>query len=359
MNGSAPLAMILAGGTGGHVYPALAVAQVLRDRGYRLRWVGTERGLESRVVPAANIALDCLPMRGLRGKGLLQQLQALILLMVSALLALVLLLRHRPALVIGMGGYASVPAAAAAWLLRRPLLLQEQNAVAGSANRALARFARIIATGFPHVLSEHGQARYLGNPVRSDILEVINRYPWNWQGDRPLQVLVLGGSLGARPLNEAVPALAAVFAERCLWWHQCGPDHLISTRAAYEALPGVEVRIEPYLEDMAAAYAWADLVICRAGALTVAELAVCGRPSLLVPLPHAIDDHQTANGRFLAEGGAAELLPQETLAERAPAILGALLDDPDRLASMAAAAQDLGRPGAAVAIADCAVEIAR
>jgi UDP-N-acetylglucosamine--N-acetylmuramyl-(pentapeptide) pyrophosphoryl-undecaprenol N-acetylglucosamine transferase len=191
------MAMMLAGGTGGHVYPALAVALDLRERGFRLAWVGTRRGLEARVVPEADITLYQLPMRGLRGKGLLQQLLAVLLLGLSLLQSLWLMLRLRPALVVGMGGYASFPAACAAWLTRRPLLLQEQNAVAGSANRALARFASQIATGFPDVLQQYPTATYLGNPVRKDLLSVAGDHPWDRPAGAPLRVLVLGGSLSA------------------------------------------------------------------------------------------------------------------------------------------------------------------
>ena len=346
-----PLVMVLAGGTGGHVYPALALARVLRRRGYRLRWIGTRRGLEFRVASAADIPLHVLPMRGLRGKGALRQLAALPLLLASALSALVLLLRYRPALVIGMGGYASVPAAFAAWLLRRPLLLHEQNAVAGSANRVLARFATVIATGFPRVLGQYPQARYLGNPVREELFAVRRDAPWHWNGERDLRVLVLGGSLGARPLNEALPELVGALGDRCAWWQQCGPAQFEAARAARA---GAAWRVEPYIDDMAAAYAWADLVICRAGALTVAELAVCGRPALLVPLPHAIDDHQTLNARFLAGAGAGVLIAQAEFARRAAPLVQSLLERPASLAAMAAAARRLGRPEAASAIADCA-----
>jgi UDP-N-acetylglucosamine--N-acetylmuramyl-(pentapeptide) pyrophosphoryl-undecaprenol N-acetylglucosamine transferase len=353
------MALMLAGGTGGHVYPALAVALELRERGFRLRWVGTRRGLESRVVPEAAIPLHCLPMRGLRGKGVVQQLGALLLLGFSLLGSLWLMLRFRPALVIGMGGYASFPAALAAWLTRRPLLLQEQNAIPGSANRALARFAGVIATGFPGVLQDYRTARYLGNPVRKDLLPVVAEKPWNWSGERPLRVLVLGGSLGARPLNEAVPPVAAALGECCEWRHQCGPSHTQATRDAYAQVSDATWCVEPYVEDMAEAYGWADLVICRAGALTVAELAVTGRPSLLIPLPYAIDDHQSANARFLADAGAGVLLPQDELPTALDKTLRELLEKPASLAAMAANALALGRPEATGAIADCAQELMR
>ncbi|WP_439101836.1 undecaprenyldiphospho-muramoylpentapeptide beta-N-acetylglucosaminyltransferase [Congregibacter sp.] len=356
---SAPLALMLAGGTGGHVYPALAVALDLRERGFRLAWVGTRRGLEARVVPGAEIQFVPLPMRGLRGKGLLQQLLAIVLLGISLLQSLWLMLRFRPALVVGMGGYASFPAACAAWLTRRPLLLQEQNAVPGSANRALARMASAIVTGFPEVLTEYPKAQYLGNPVRKDLLPVAKEFPWMPNSATPLRVLVLGGSLGARPLNDAIPAVAAALGDKCEWRHQCGPTHTDATQNNYAAVTNTRWKVEPYLEDMPEAYAWAQLVICRAGALTVAELAVTARPSILVPLPYAIDDHQSANARFLADAGAAVLLPQADLAGELESTLQKLLDDPQGLAAMSRAAAACARPDATAAIADRAEALTR
>lgn len=359
MSRQAPTVFVLAGGTGGHVYPALAVALELRARGYEPRWIGTERGLESRVVPAKDIPLHCLPMRGLRGKNLQQQVLAFLTLGVSLLASFWLLLRFRPSVVIGMGGYASFPGALAAWCLRRPLLLQEQNAVAGSANRALARFAQAIAVGFPGVFSSNATTRYLGNPVRDDLLPVAQLSPWAWAAERPLCVLVLGGSLGAQPLNEALPKAAQALGERCEWRHQSGPGHAQITEHAYAMGDSVHCTVSPYVEDMAAAYAWADLVVCRAGALTVAELAVTGRPAILIPLPHAIDDHQTANARFLEEAGAAILLPQSELDNRLVSELTALIETPTRLAAMASAALGAARPNASREIADLAEAISR
>ncbi|MEM1188724.1 MAG: undecaprenyldiphospho-muramoylpentapeptide beta-N-acetylglucosaminyltransferase [Pseudomonadota bacterium] len=353
---AAPCVFVLAGGTGGHVYPALALALSLRDRGYAPRWVGTARGLEARVVPQARLPLHTLPMRGLRGKNLLDQLRAMMLLSWSLLLSLALVLRYRPRFVVGLGGYASVPAALAARCLGRPLLLQEQNAVAGSANRLLARFANRVATGFPGVLSAHRDARYLGNPVREEVLGVAGGYPWSWDAERPLHILVLGGSLGAKALNDALPPVARTLGSRCHWRHQCGPAHVEALQSSGVAgIPGYEVL--PFVEDMAAAYGWADLVVCRAGALTIAELAATGRPSVLIPLPNAIDDHQTANARFLADAGAALLLPQAELADRIEGELRALLDDGERLAAMARAALACARPNATRDLADCAEEL--
>ncbi|MEO1080544.1 MAG: undecaprenyldiphospho-muramoylpentapeptide beta-N-acetylglucosaminyltransferase [Pseudomonadota bacterium] len=352
----APCVFVLAGGTGGHVYPALALALSLRDRGYAPRWVGTARGLEARVAPEAQLPLHTLPMRGLRGKNLLDQVRAMVMLAWSLLLSLALVLRYRPRLVVGLGGYASVPAALAARCLGRPLLLQEQNAVAGSANRLLARVANCVATGFPGVLGAHRDARYLGNPVRQEVLNVAKDGPWAWDGERPLQILILGGSLGAKALNDALPPVARKLGARCRWRHQCGPTHVEALRASVAAgIPGYEVL--PFIEDMAAAYAWADLVVCRAGALTVAELAATGRPSILIPLPGAIDDHQTANARFLADAGAALLVPQAELAGHFETELLSLLDDSELLAAMAGAARGCARPEATRDLADCAEEL--
>jgi UDP-N-acetylglucosamine--N-acetylmuramyl-(pentapeptide) pyrophosphoryl-undecaprenol N-acetylglucosamine transferase len=350
---SAPLIMLAAGGTGGHVYPGLALAEELRRRGYRLRWMGTRRGLEDRVVTAAGIPLHHLPMRGLRGKSLPERALAVLLLAVSLLQSLWLFLRFRPRLLVAMGGYVTVPAGLAAFLLRRPLLLQEQNAVAGSANRLLAPLSAAIATGFPGVFAGRSAAHYTGNPLRRDLLEVADREPWNWRGERPLRVLVLGGSLGAQALNNALPDLVQTLGLRCEWWHQCGNAHIDETRRHYdERSIDTGLRLEPFVDDMAAAYGWADLVLCRAGALSVAELAVTGRPALLVPLPGAIDDHQTANARFLADAGAAWLLPQPELAERLQPLLEELLAAPERLAAAAAAALRCARPQATAVIAD-------
>lgn len=353
---AAPLVLMLAGGTGGHVYPALAVAEELRARGYRVEWVGTRRGLEARVVPAAGFALHCLAVRGLRGKGALQTLLGAGALLWSFLQALALLLRRWPRCLVGMGGYASGPVAAIGWLLRRPLLLHEQNAVAGTTNRLLAPLARRRLCGFPGAFSGRSACEVVGNPVRAELVARAAETPYDFDGARPLRLLVLGGSLGARPLNllfpEALTALAAAGVAVELW-HQCGPAHGEVMAERYRELAPAQVRCEPFIEDMASAYAWADLVLCRAGALTVAELAVCGRPALLVPLPQAIDNHQYHNARFLSERGAARLCPQGELDASALATaVAALAAEPGQLQAMARAARDCARPGAAAAVAE-------
>ena len=353
---AAPLIMMLAGGTGGHVYPALAVAEELRERGYRVEWVGTRRGLEARVVPAAGITLHCLAVRGLRGKNLLDSLRGVLALAVACVQALVLLARRWPRCLVGMGGYASGPAAVVGWLLRRPLVLHEQNAVAGTTNRLLAPLAKARVCGFPGAFPRRSDCEVTGNPVRAELVARAASAPWDYRGDRPLRLLVLGGSLGAKALNDLFPAtlehLAAAGVAVELW-HQCGPAHGQVMAERYAPLGDAAPRCAPYIEDMAGAYGWADLVLCRAGALTVAELAVTGRPALLVPLPGAIDNHQYHNARFLSEQGAARLCPQDTLTpESIAATIGELAGDAPRLAAMAAAARGCARPAAAAAVAD-------
>lgn len=360
---SQPRVLIMAGGTGGHVYPALAVAQALHARGWQVDWVGTRRGLEARVVPQAGIPLHMLAVRGLRGKNLLDTLLGGCRLLWSLFQALALVWRLKPDCVVGMGGYVAGPAGLAAWLLRRPLLIHEQNAVAGTTNRLLAPLARTVVAGFAGAFGDRIAVRVLGNPVRSALVDAAAQHPWDYHGQRPLHLLVLGGSLGAQPINALLPAVLRGVHQRLgsdalEVWHQSGEQHLDSVSEAYGELLQQGVRVSPFIDDMAQAYAWADVVLCRAGALTVAELAVMGRPALLVPLPHAIDDHQTANARELSERGGALLLRQAELsAEQIVAALAGYIDNPRRLAAMAAAAAASARPGATAAVADCVQEL--
>lgn len=355
-----PLILMMAGGTGGHVYPALAVATELLARGHRVEWVGTARGLEERVVPAAGITLHHLPVRGFRGKGVTGKLVGLIALLVASAEALWLVARCWPAVVIGMGGYVAGPAGVAAWLLRRPLLIHEQNAVAGTTNRMLAPLAKTVVAGFPAAFRSAVEFRVLGNPVRSDILDAGRDYRYDYAGQRPLRLLVLGGSLGARPINECMPqAVKRLFREGLPLEvrHQCGDAHVSAVSAAYGSVRDT-VRVQPFIEDMADAYVWSDIVICRAGALTVAELAVVGRPAILIPLPHAIDDHQTANARSLADRGGAILLRQSDMTAQSVAhALKTYIDYPERLCAMAAASHAAAMPRATVDVTDCCEEL--
>lgn len=359
---NAPLVLFCAGGTGGHVYPALAVAQELQARGYRIAWVGTRAGLESRVVPEAGFTLHYLPVQGVRGKRLMAKLRALFCLVIAVTRALWLVLRLRPACVIGMGGYAAGPAGIAAWILRRPLIIHEQNAVAGTTNRMLAPFARKIVAAFDGAFGTKRATEVTGNPLRRSVIEARPEGHYNYDGNRPLRLLVLGGSLGAAALNDAVPGtLLRLFRTRpgaVALWHQTGPMHLSGMANRYAGLQDADIRVEAFIEDMDEAYRWADLVLCRAGALTVSELAVTGTPAILVPLPSAVDDHQRRNARALAAAGAAIILQQSELdAYRLGADLSHLMDHPAELAAMSAAAYRAGTPGATARIADLCEEL--
>lgn len=357
-----PLVLVTAGGTGGHVYPALAVALELLARGYRVEWVGTRAGLEHRVVPAAGITLHCLPVQGIRGKSAWHRLRAVFSLLRAQLGALWLLLRRRPACVVGMGGYAAGPAGMAAWLLRKPLLIHEQNAVAGTTNRMLSRFARRVMGAFPGAFPGGLDYRVVGNPLRRELIEAGSRAGYDYDGRRPLRLLVLGGSLGAQPINEVLPGMVRRLnrdgGAALQIWHQAGEAHYDALRRRYADMLGEDIRVAPFIEDMAAAYQWADLVLCRAGALTVSELAVMGRPSILVPLPHAIDDHQTANARSLTARGAALVMLQSQLdAYMLGALLREFMAHPERLAAMARAAREAATPLAAAQVSDCCEEL--
>ncbi len=358
---NAALVLMTAGGTGGHVYPALAVASELMERGYRVEWVGTRRGLEHRVVPAAGITLHCLAVRGVRGKSAVHKLLGLGYLALAAVQALWLVYRRAPRCVVGMGGYVAGPAGVAAWLLRKPLLIHEQNAVAGTTNRMLAPLASRVVAAFAGAFADKVDCRVLGNPVRRQLLEAAGARQYDYAGQRPLRLLVLGGSLGAQPINEVMPAVVAALNEptpQLEVWHQAGAAHASLVERAYAQVGQAATRVAPFIEDMAAAYAWADLVICRAGALTVSELAVMGRPAILVPLPYAIDDHQSANARYLAGRGAAVLLRQADMsAEGLTASLRGYLEVPTQLAAMAQAAAAAATPDAAARVSDCCEEL--
>jgi UDP-N-acetylglucosamine--N-acetylmuramyl-(pentapeptide) pyrophosphoryl-undecaprenol N-acetylglucosamine transferase len=317
--------LVMAGGTGGHVYPALAVARALQASSREIVWLGTHRGLESRVVPEAGIDMEWISVKGLRRKGVLALIIAPIQLGWALLQSLAVIIRRRPAAVLGMGGFVSGPGGVAAWLTRRPLVIHEQNAAAGMTNRLLARLARVVLQAFPGSFNSNVIVETVGNPVREDIAAIpapADRYT-----DRhgSIRLLVLGGSQGALALNRTVPAaLALLDAQvRPLVRHQCGERTLQTAEDAY-AENNIDVELMPFIEDMAEVYAWADLVVCRAGALTVAELCAAGLPALFVPYPAAVDDHQTANAKPMADAGAA-IIVQE--AELTPTLLADLLRD--------------------------------
>lgn len=346
MNATLPHVLVMAGGTGGHVFPGLAVASALRERGCRVSWLGSVHGIEATLVPQAGIELHTLPIEGLRGKGLVSGLLAPWRLGLSLWSALVLMLRLKPQVVVGFGGFASGPGGLMASALGRPLLVHEQNAVAGMTNRWLARVADGVFAGFPDSFPESVGCRTIGNPVRRDIA-ALPPPAQRWAGRQgPLRLLVLGGSLGARTLNEVVPAALARLrvSERPEVRHQAGERTLDVALESYRRA-GVDAQVTPFVADMADAYAWADLVICRAGALTVSEIAAVGLPALFVPYPHAVDDHQTANARFLVAAGAAwSISDAELTADRLAAVLGGL--DRDALLDRAERARAEARPDA-------------
>ncbi len=350
--------LIMAGGTGGHVFPALACAREFKARGYSVHWLGTPRGIENELVPAAGLPLHLIDVSGLRGKGKLSLLKAPFQLLKALLQARKVLRELQPVCVLGMGGYVTGPGGLAARMNGAPLIIHEQNAVAGTANRSLAPFASRVCEAFPDTFGASDKRRTTGNPVRE---ELFLETPRDALGKRRARLLVLGGSLGAEPLNKLLPeALALVAPElRPEVFHQAGKQHDGVTTERYAAA-GVEAQVAPFIKDMARAYAWADLVVCRAGALTVSELAAAGLPSFLLPLPHAIDDHQTHNAGYLAREGAAVLLPQRsTDAATLAAQLTEVLMHPERLNSMAGTARRLAKPDATRTVVDICLEVAR
>ncbi|MCX2982402.1 undecaprenyldiphospho-muramoylpentapeptide beta-N-acetylglucosaminyltransferase [Halieaceae bacterium IMCC14734] len=354
--------LIMAGGTGGHVFPALAVAEELRQRGYAVHWLGTHRGLEADVVPRAGFSLHFLPVQGLRGKGLLTRLGGLFMLLASMLRALLTVARLRPVCVLGMGGYVAGPGGIASWLLRRPLLVHEQNSVAGTTNRILARFSRRVLVAYPQAFPATVATTLVGNPVRAELLEQGRDCQYRYDGSSPLRLLVFGGSLGALALNEVLPqALACLTSpENFEVRHQTGRAHYASVLESYPPQLRDGVRVEAFIEDMAEALEWADLVLCRAGALTIAELTTMGRPSILVPLPGAIDDHQAHNAQWLADHDAALVVKQGAMqAATLAAQLEQLAAAPERLAAMAAAAAAVACREATHRVADICEEVRR
>lgn len=355
---SAPV-LIAAGGTGGHVVPALAVAAVLLARGIPVDWAGTVRGLESRLVPAAGIRLHPIDVRGLRGQGLLGTVTGPLRLVRACVQCVALLRRLKPRAILGMGGFVSGPVALAALALRVPLVLHEQNAVPGMTNRRLAARARHVFCAFPGAFADRAGARVVGNPVSADMTTAP--LP-SADPQATLSLLVIGGSRGAQRLNELMPAALAHrqrqgTAPTLRVRHQAGAGRGAATRALYsDAQTGDAVSVDDFIDDMSAAYRQADLVVCRSGAMTVTELAARGRAALLVPYPHAVDDHQSANARWLVDAGAARLLPEHSLTAASLADeIDRLVDDRDALVRMSSAAAASFVPGAAQAVAEALI----
>ena len=347
--------MIMAGGTGGHIFPALAVAHSMRDAGWRVVWLGNPDGMEARLVPQHGFEMVNLKFAALRGKGLLRKLLLPVNLLKGFWQAQKAIRQVQPNVVLGMGGYITFPGGMMASLLGKPLVVHEQNSVAGLANRVLAGVADRIATGFPDVLKK---GVWAGNPVRPEIAKIAPPAERFAERTGALRVLVIGGSLGALALNEMVPKGMAMLgeSEQPQIVHQAGEKHIEGLKANYAAV-GVQAHCVSFIEDMAGAYEWADLVICRSGALTVAELAAAGVASILVPFPHAVDDHQTGNAKFLVNVGGAFLLPQTELTPESIALIrnysrGQLLE-------MAEKARSLAKPDATEEVANICAESAK
>jgi UDP-N-acetylglucosamine--N-acetylmuramyl-(pentapeptide) pyrophosphoryl-undecaprenol N-acetylglucosamine transferase len=347
--------VIVAGGTGGHVFPALAVAEAMRAQGATISWLGTRQGIEARVVPAAGYELDPVSITGLRGKGLAGWLAAPLRIARALAQSIRVLRARRPGAVLAMGGFVSGPGGVAARLLGTPLVIHEQNAIAGLTNRLLSRIASQVLCGFPKTFNAHPGARHVGNPVRGPIRQSSSPRARLTGHSGKLRVMVVGGSLGAQVFNEVVPRALALIApaERPAVRHQSGLKHFDAARAAYQSA-GVadDAEIVAFIDDMAAAYAWADIVVCRAGAMTIAELAAAGVASVLVPFPHAVDDHQTANAQFLAARNAAMLIPQpDFTAQRLADVLREFNANRPVLIDMAEAARTSAMPDAADEVA--------
>lgn len=354
--------LIMAGGTGGHIYPALAVADYLREKQVSVLWLGTSAGLEARVVPMNNYKLLTINISGLRGNGLMRWIAAPFKLSIAIFQALKIMWKHKPLAVLGMGGYVSGPGGIAAWLSGIPLYLHEQNAIAGLTNRILSPLAKNIMQGFPETFAKADKVRTTGNPVRKAIItipEPEQRFKTR-QAER-MRLLILGGSLGARKLNQTVPAALASLADSSLIdvWHQTGEKHLADTKNSYEESGVDGARIDAFIDDMAEAYAWADLVLCRAGALTVAELCIAGLAAILVPFPYAVDDHQTANAKHMSDKGAAVLLPEAELeVNKLAQLLEEFSHARGRLLDMAKISRSLSYPDATREVAASCREVA-
>lgn len=353
----------MAGGTGGHVYPALAVAEYLRQHNITVTWLGTANGIESRIVPDHGYRLIVIGVSGLRGKGIWKLVTAPIMIVTALFRTLLVLRQIKPDAVLGMGGFVSGPGGIAAWLSGVPLYIHEQNSIAGLTNRLLAPFAKIIMEGFPQTFKPGANVRSTGNPVRADLIGVTDpEQRLRQRDDGCLHLLVIGGSQGARVFNEILPATLKQLAGkiRIDVWHQTGERHYSAAAENYAPLKKLyQVRIEPYINDMAEAYGWADIVLCRAGALTLAEICAVGIASILVPYPYAVDDHQTANARYLSEQGCAVLLPESELKEsRLTEILCEFTDTREKLVQMAKSARQLARTDATIEVGEICLGVA-
>jgi len=359
--------LIMAGGTGGHVFPAVAVADVLTQKGYSVHWLGTEKGIEASVVPAQNLPIHFIRSAGVRGKGLLSKVNAIFLMLQGLWQSVQLIRTLKPVSVLGMGGFVTVPGGLASFLLRKPLVIQEQNAVAGTANRLLSRFAKRCLEGFPNALRG---GTYTGNPVRKEIASLGQELgqesaETNREASKPLNMLVIGGSLGAKPINDILPQVLGDFLEggKLQVWHQTGKKTYEETLSNYQQhklpLETEQLKVAAFIDDMSEAYEWADFVLCRAGAISLAEVACAGLPAILVPLPHAIDDHQRKNAEFFVNEQAALMMQQKDMsAEALSEKLNRFVNDREFLNVCAEQARRLAQPQAAEKVAAICLEVA-
>lgn len=352
--------LITAGGTGGHVYPGLAVACALQAQDIPVIWMGTKKGLEARVIPDAGFEMVYLSVSGLRGKGITSLLAAPFQLAKALFQSLMIMLKVKPSAVLGMGGFVAGPGGLVASMMGKPVVIHEQNAIPGLTNKLLSKVSKKVLEGFPGTFSGLNNTIGIGNPVRLDIASI--EHPMQRLENRSgrAHVLVFGGSLGAQALNEVVPMALGEIAldKRPIVRHQAGKDKENSTERVYEKM-GVVAEITPFIEDMAEAYEWADLVICRSGALTVAELAAAGIASIMVPYPYAVDDHQTANAKYLSEAGAAVLMPQDEMSKTSLSdLLDELCMDRSKLLEMSIKARELAKPQATEEVAAICAKLA-
>lgn len=344
--------VIMAGGTGGHIFPALAVAQYLQSQEWEVSWIGTKKGMESRVIPENGIEIDWLSVQGIRGKGIWSKLSNLKLLLKALWEAYKILRKRKPNVVLGMGGYVAGPGGMVASLMGIPLVIHEQNRIPGTTNRLLVKKADRVLEAFPHSFPPTAKAFFTGNPLRTHFLNFPEKTVWTEEIERPFRLLVVGGSQGAKVLNDTVPAAVAHF-ENIEVKHQTGAASLELVTKKYAAL-NIEAEVVEFIGDIASAYQWADLVICRAGAMTVSEVAAAGVPAIFVPLPHAIDDHQTANARYLYDAGGAALLAQSELNETS--LIMAIQQMKGSLKAMTKAVKDKAKLDATIVVANICIK---
>ncbi len=344
--------VIMAGGTGGHVFPALAVAQFLKSKEWDVSWIGTRRGMESRVIPANGIEIDWLSVEGIRGKGIRAMMASISQLLKAFWQAFKIFRKRKPNVVLGMGGYVAGPGGMVASLMGIPLVIHEQNRVPGTTNRLLVKKADRVLEAFPDSFPPTAKAMFTGNPLRSYFLDFPEKELWTKESERPLRILVIGGSQGAKVLNDVVPATAK-HLEKVEIKHQTGAASLELVAKKYAELE-IEAEAVEFIEDIASAYQWTDLVICRAGAMTVSEIAAVGIPAIFIPLPHAIDDHQTANARYLADADAAVLLVQNEFNE--VSLINAIEKVKVSLSVMTAAVKNKAKLDATEVVANICIE---